>query len=551
MTRKTDKSPVTLVAVIKDVNTKKSEMLFEVKHSSGKKERLLLPSKNWRKPSLILEEFDDRDIVLDEDRDDAIATVKKVLEGYLSFRRMNVTSVSGWTEDGDYVVPDKTYCASGHPTVRHRDFLLQTAHRSHSGMLLRWKKGVAPVLNVSSYATVAVGLALAGPILRFFEDQTGVVVNYSGPSQTGKTSVGKIAQSVVRSATKLDGTNMTYTGLEESAFEHNDSFMVLDEVGGASISNQATERQIEALAKSIWEGRGRKRANAHGSKHLTWTVSVLTTSEKRLSDLAERSRMSGEINRFIDVDVPSKDLGGVIDLKDCDRADASELIRKSNAEVEASHGACINRFLSLLTRHVDEAERILGHYHGRFVRRASAGSGCDSSSRSLDAFAKIYAALCLGVRFKVLPISEEHAERCVMKLFLRSEEQREADRVPVESIMALNRHLSDPEKCPEVPRREIPEKPVRTFCRNIKGSECYCIYPDELAAILHSYAAVETLEDFLIRQGIQIKGPGGKNRRGESAKWITGNDRVRLIVLDKRKFRRFANSLDPATRMAA
>src|SRR5215213_7387147 len=149
---------------------------------------------------------------------------------------------------------------------------------------------------------VAVATAFAGPLLRIVEQEGGGFHLY-GDSSIGKTAAAATAASVWGPGCSpgfMCPWRATANAIEGAAAIHNDTLLVLDEIG------LVDAREAAPAAYQLAGGAGKGRLARDGSLRppLTWRTIVLSTGEIRLADkLREYSHrpMAGQSVRLLDI----------------------------------------------------------------------------------------------------------------------------------------------------------------------------------------------------------------------------------------------------------
>lgn len=562
-------NPLKIPAVYKTDNPNEHLLLVEVLTNDGKYHDHLMPRAWMSDPRKIVAELYSIDAALPADEKAARDLVKAILATEGNAKRKRLTDKTGWADAENYVRPEMTYGPAAQK-IRHRQNILNSRkkpgpkrreilRKQRAEQLESWKNGISPLCEASSYATFAIGLALSGPILSFFSPPTGLVFNTSGPSGSGKSSILTVAQSVVCSPNKLGGLDVTQTRLEELAAEANDSFLALDDMGTAELSTAGIRLLIKALSYSVRDGKGRQRSKTYdaavGHDTLNWRVSVLTNSEERLSAYDAKMRNSGELNRFVDVFVPDKGEGGVLDLltesQESFNQDAATIISTATKAASENHSVCLERFLRALTKDSAKSKKFVLAHQARFCAKVRKNPAYDSiQDRYVQAFGKVYAALQLAVRIKAVPFDADHAKRCAMKVFEQSELVRAPGHAQHSSCGALVdkllAHVISSELCPLVQRGETPQAAnLWCFKRRKGGTVRIYVSPNGLERFF-GQADAKRLEKHLVSTGVQIADTDGNDRAQVGCPWIDPpTKRPRLIELDEDLLREMISSAKP------
>ena len=271
------------------------------------------------------------------------------------------TSRPGWHASGVFVLPHRTLGGEG---VR-----FQSSGRAPDlfrvrGELAQWQALVGARCVGNPVLTLAVGCALAGPLLNL------VKVNGGGVHLVGDSSKGKSLAQLVGASVWGDpgpagfGASwcMTKNGLEIEAASRNDTLLSLDEI------KRANPKDIQEMAYSLANGCGKGTMNREreGRAKLSWTLLTLSSGERSLSEHAALSgdpAHAGAELRMVDVNAGTRTHGA---FDDC-------------------HGLDGAGFHRLMTGAVGEH---YGHLGPAFVEKLTAGNDRDGL---LEAFAKVRA----------------------------------------------------------------------------------------------------------------------------------------------------------------
>ena len=173
----------------------------------------------------------------------------------------------------------------------------------------QWQNEVARPLEGCSNVALAVGVALAAPLFRFADEQTGGFHSY-GPSTIGKSLAGAMGKSVygAPSATVPPGINSfgkswkaaSEVSIEAFARMRNDVGVFLDELGKAL----DVKKQIVPLVYTLSSGQPALRADSQGRLRAQsgFAALVFSTGEPSVREfLAGTGDTEGRAKRFVDV----------------------------------------------------------------------------------------------------------------------------------------------------------------------------------------------------------------------------------------------------------
>jgi putative DNA primase/helicase len=212
------------------------------------------------------------------------------------------TARPGWHASGAFVLPQRTI---GSDTVRYQAGARSLNLYSTSGTLEQWQAEVATKCAGNPVLTLAIGCALAGPLLSL----VGVVgggVHLVGDSSSGKSLAQLVGSSVWGDPGVFAASwDMSKGGLEIEASSRNDTILLLDEI------KRADPKQVQAMAYSLanGQGKGTMTREREGRPKLTWRLLALSSGERSLSEHAAVSgnaAHAGAELRMVDVNAGTR-----------------------------------------------------------------------------------------------------------------------------------------------------------------------------------------------------------------------------------------------------
>src|SRR5690606_6085624 len=142
-------------------------------------------------------------------------------------QRFATTSRPGWHESGAFVLPNRTI---GSDKVRYQDSGRAANLFSVKGELEQWQATIAARCAGNPVLTLAVGCALAGPLLNLV-GVAGGGVHLIGDSSSGKSLAQLVGSSVWGDPGVFAASwDMSKGGLEIEASSRNDTMLSLDEI---------------------------------------------------------------------------------------------------------------------------------------------------------------------------------------------------------------------------------------------------------------------------------------------------------------------------------
>lgn len=217
----------------------------------------------------------------------------------------------GWSGDC-YVLPDRTI---GETT---EEIIFQSPSNDNPyvscGTLQQWKDGVAAMAVNNSRLVFALCVGFAAPCLDLVGAEGGGF-HFTGATSIGKSTAGIGAASIFGAPKDfMLNWRATSNGMESRAAQHNDSLMVIDEIG------QADAKEIGETMYMLSNGKGKERMSRNGSMRKTynWRTLFLSNGEKSLNEhmqSAGQRTKGGQEVRCLDIPADAgKGLGLFEDL---------------------------------------------------------------------------------------------------------------------------------------------------------------------------------------------------------------------------------------------
>ncbi|MGP8475051.1 DUF927 domain-containing protein [Burkholderia sp. PR2] len=209
--------------------------------------------------------------------------------------RARLVSRTGW-HGGAYVTADEVIGESENTLIYQGT---GAGHRGQAGTIAGWRGCVARYCVGNPIMTLAVSSPFAAIVQRASGLESGGF-NLVGNSSCGKTTALRAAVSVMGAPDGLRRWRSTANGQEGSAEAHNDSLLVLDELG------QVSPHEAGDIAYMLANGTGKQRAARDGSARepRTWRLLFLSSGEIGLAQhmmaAGKRARAGQEI-RLVDV----------------------------------------------------------------------------------------------------------------------------------------------------------------------------------------------------------------------------------------------------------
>lgn len=304
------------------------------------------------------------------------------------------TARPGWHASGAFVLPQRTI---GSDTVRYQAGARSLNLYNTSGTFEQWQTEVAAKCAGNPVLTLAIGCALAGPLLSL----VGVVgggVHLVGDSSSGKSLAQLVGSSVWGDPGVFAASwDMSKGGLEIEAASRNDTILPLDEI------KRADPKQVQAMAYSLanGQGKGTMTREREGRPKLTWRLLALSSGERSLSEhaaISGNAAHAGAELRMVDVNAGTRTHRAFDQLHGLEGADFHRLLTVAVAHQHGHLGpAFVERLLA-----ADDLPGLLQDFarvRGQFVEdNAQAG-------RVADRFAVIALAGEMAIAYGLLPWS--------------------------------------------------------------------------------------------------------------------------------------------------
>ena len=199
-----------------------------------------------------------------------------------------VTAQAGWHGNA-YILPSgetiqPEHAPKGQAKTIYNGDKSQAAAYAPAGTLDDWNAAIGKHLTGNSRLCLAVGTALAAPLIELLGLEAGGF-HLFGDSRDGKSTAARAALSVWGNPAALMQTwTGTAHGFSNLANARNDGLLVLDEIG------QANPRQVAHTAYSVINGISKVQgAKDGGNRESTrWKVLLFSTGEKPLENFVER-----------------------------------------------------------------------------------------------------------------------------------------------------------------------------------------------------------------------------------------------------------------------
>ncbi len=325
------------------------------------------------------------------------AKAKGLLAQYLQMCKgmMNATCVfkTGWFK-GAYVLPDRTIGGDpDNPVLFQTDNPL-TGNFESKGTLDLWRENVARFAVGNSRISFAISASFTAPLLSLFGIEGGGF-HFRGESSKGKTITLYSAGSVWGSHKRKRMWRATSNGLEMTAYMHNDSLLLLDEMG------EMSPKEIGQTVYMLANGQAKQRANDVRLKE--WRLLFLSTGEldlKSAMQTAGDTTKAGQEVRMIDLEAVVGEFG-VFDVLLAGFEDSRLQAEALQEHTSNYYGVAGIEFLKQLISRKEEARNEFKKYQALFIENETPKNANSQVSRAINRFAIVAAggelATYLGV----------------------------------------------------------------------------------------------------------------------------------------------------------
>lgn len=317
----------------------------------------------------------------------------------------------GWHGNA-FVLPDMTIGDTGAEKV-----ILQAGRPSLgyrcAGTLDAWRNMAALCVG-NSRLVLSLCTAFAGPLLNMAGLESGGF-NLVGGSSTGKSTAQKLAASVWDGPEFVRSWRTSDNGLEGLAAMHNDTALIMDEMG------QAAPKNIAEAAYMLGNGQGKARAdrNGHARKVQRWRLVVLSSGEvglaEKLAEIGIRPRPGQEV-RLVDIQADAGAGMGVVENLH-GFSDSGALVRHLQDEARTNYGHAGRKFLEYVTEHASELEKDAPEAVRLFVSQVCPEDANGQVRRVALRFGLCAFAGIVAVKSGVLPWEESAAVEGVKACF--------------------------------------------------------------------------------------------------------------------------------------
>jgi putative DNA primase/helicase len=285
---------------------------------------------------------------------------------------------------------------------------------SRNGSQDDWTQNVARLCIGNSRLIFAASCAFASAMLLPLVEESGGF-NFVGASSTGKSTALHVAASVFgKPEIFIQSWRATSNGLEGIAKGHNDTLLILDELG------QVQPKEAGEVAYMLANGAGKLRANIHGQarQKSSWRLLYLSSGEITLADHmidGGKKAKAGQAVRLADIPADAGCNMGIFEvLNGIDTpSNLAETLKMNCAQ---HYGTAFPRFIESVIDDYDGVIEDVKMYRDEFQQRNAHEGASSQVHRVLNRFATVAAAgemaTVLGITGWAPGDASEAAKRC-------------------------------------------------------------------------------------------------------------------------------------------
>lgn len=290
-------SPLEVPAKTRNFDSTGWGRLIAFSDSAGHEHQMIVPADLMMRPRKLLARLANGGLEIERGPGVAGLLEEYITESYPG-RMVWHASKTGWCRSGLFVLPDRAISNGDHEEVIYQS---EGPHKyTCAGTLEEWKQNVGRMCAGNSRLILGVSAAFASSLVYPLSAESGGF-HFRGGSAIGKSTALLAAGSVWGGGDQsgfMESWQTTKNALEPMAAAHNDTLLILDEIGE---KENATE--LGTAIYMLANGAGKRRYN--GQHHYTWRLLFLSSGEISLRDyLASAGQRihGGQEVRFIDVE---------------------------------------------------------------------------------------------------------------------------------------------------------------------------------------------------------------------------------------------------------
>lgn len=412
-------SCIEVEALTRDANNQNWGLLLSFHDRDGNKHE-------WAMPKEMLAGKDEyRQVLLSRGADIYPAGISKLPEYFTaakpSERALCVNSI-GW-HGSVFVLPGKSYGKSVERVILQTANARKVSPYAVSGTLSDWQVNIGSKCIGNSRIILAVCISLTGPLLDALNLENGGF-HFRGQSSTGKTKSLSVAASIFGGKAMVRVWRATGNAIESLAREHNDTVLLLDELG------QVAPEEAGDIAYTLGNGQTKARSNVNGDakETSTWRLLFISTGEIGLADHVAAG--GGKIKAGQEIrmlDIPADANAGYGVFEDIHGATSAAAFADSLQTLsETYYGSPADALLTRLTEpgELDLAVAFIRKVQGQFVQQNVSADAHGQVTRAASRFGAVAGAGEYCISIGILPWDAGHAIWGVKQCYLSWLESR-------------------------------------------------------------------------------------------------------------------------------
>lgn len=319
----------------------------------------------------------------------------------------------GWYGDV-FVRPAESIGKTNERVVFQNGHAIEPAY-SESGTADEWRDSVARLAQGNSRIVFALSTAFAGPLVSIAGDDSGGF-HFRGASSSGKSTALKVAASVWgKPSSYVRLWRGTVNGLEGLAALHNDSLLILDEIG--QVDPAAAGDAAYLLANGQGKARATRNGLARAPQH--WRLFFLSAGEESLSAIMEKAgkkSSAGQDIRLADIEADAGAGMGIFETLHR-LSSAAALASKIKEASDKHYGTIGKKWLSYLVVYRAKLEALIAEGIKGFLIEALPTGATGQVERVARRFALVAVAGELATSYKLTGWQKGEATHAALTCF--------------------------------------------------------------------------------------------------------------------------------------
>ena len=312
--------------IVADDKTKRVTLILMFPTYGGKDRCLRGPAERRENLAWVRKELLGYDAALPGPAAHDCEFIKRILDG-VALRPLIETHKPGFTPSGRGFVLGDQMLGDAKDGYWWRDDPDEMNLGAVRGTKSGWDE-VGKLLRHSSFISLAVLAMLASPVLKYVELRASkgrpraplvsetATFNFVGRSASGKTLALEVAASVSGPPNKRSKWDFSRRGAEEYLESRNQVGAILDDVEKHIGEYMKLTQAIAIVTQYVPEGSSKELSGivrTKGLDRLTWQTFALSSSPLPIDKFVPKVRTDGEKVRFMDLTLPPRSGGGIID----------------------------------------------------------------------------------------------------------------------------------------------------------------------------------------------------------------------------------------------